>query len=98
CCSTALVPAAPEGMAVLVPVVNMRLLFSSTAFVPRRQMPPFLSTISQFNPLTLAVGSLRGALLFRQLPSLLLCLLPLLALALIAFSAAAGLLRRATFD
>lgn len=97
-CIIALLTRAPEGMAVFVHVVNMPLLFTSTAFVPSRQMPPFLSTISQFNPLTLAVGALRGALLFRQLPSLLLCLLPLLALALIAFSAAAGLLRRATFD
>jgi len=61
-------------------------------------MPSFLSTISEFNPLTLAVSALRGALLFRQPPSFLFCLLPLLALALLAFSAAAGLLRRATFD
>src|SRR5260370_18785193 len=36
-CTVALLTRAPESMAVFVHVVNMRLLFTSTAFVPSRQ-------------------------------------------------------------
>jgi len=38
-CWIALKTAAPESMAVFVHVVNLPLLFTSTALVPRRQMP-----------------------------------------------------------
>src|SRR5262249_19755717 len=60
-CTIALLTRAPESMGVFVHVVNMPLLFTSTAFVPSRQMPSFLSSVSNYNPLTLAVESLRGS-------------------------------------
>src|SRR5215472_8396509 len=84
-CAIALLTRAPESMAVFVHLVNMPLLFTSTAFVPSRQMPDFLSSVSQFNPLTLAVGALRGSLLFQEIPSVKQSLLPLALLALVLF-------------
>jgi len=97
-CTIALLTRAPESMAVFVHVVNMPLLFTSTAFVPSRQMPAFLAAASEVNPLTLAVGALRGALLFGETPSIARCLLPLLLLALILFAVAAGAQSRAARD
>ncbi len=97
-CIIALVTRAPEGMAVFVHVVNMPLLFTSSAFVPSRQMPRLLASVSQFNPLTLTVGALRGALLFGQTPPFVSSVVPLAALALVAFSAAAAALKRTTLD
>jgi ABC-2 type transport system permease protein len=97
-CIIALVTRAPEGMAVFVHVVNMPLLFTSSAFVPSRQMPRFLASVSQLNPLSLTVGALRGALLWGQMPPFLSCVAPLAALALVAFSAAAATLKRSRLD
>ncbi len=97
-CTIALLTRAPESMAVFVHVVNMPLLFTSTAFVPTRQMPAFLASASELNPLTLAVGALRGALLFGETPSIARCLLPLLLLALLLFAVAAGAQSRAARD
>jgi ABC-type multidrug transport system permease subunit len=97
-CAIALLTRAPEGMAVFVHVVNMPLLFTSTAFVPSRQMPDFLSSVSQVNPLTLAVGALRGSLLFEETPSVSHCLLPLALLALVLFGVATAPLSRAARD
>jgi ABC-2 type transport system permease protein len=85
-------------MAVFVHLVNMPLLFTSTAFVPSRQMPDFLSAVSRFNPLTLAVGALRGSLLFQEIPSVKLSLLPLALLALVLFGVASAALTRAAQD
>ena len=97
-CTLALLTRAPESMAVFVHVVNMPLLFTSTAFVPSRQMPALLSSISEINPLTLAVGSLRGSLLFEETPSLGTSLLPLALFALILFAIASAALTRAAQD
>lgn len=97
-CTIALLTRAPESMAVFVHVVNMPLLFTSTAFVPRHQMPGFLASLSRYNPLTLAVGSLRGSLLSHQIPSLSESLLPLAALSLIFFGIASAALSRAAKD
>jgi len=97
-CAIALLTRAPESMAVFVHLVNMPLLFTSTAFVPSRQMPDFLSSVSQFNPLTLAVGALRGTLLFQEIPSVKLSLLPLALLALVLFGVASAALTRAAQD
>ncbi len=97
-CTIALLTRAPESMAVFVHVVNMPLLFTSTAFVPSRQMPAFLAAASEVNPLTLAVGALRGALLFGETPSAGRCLLPLALLAFILFTVAASALTRAARD
>lgn len=69
-CTLALVARTPETMAVFVHVVNMPLLFTSTALVPQRQMPGWLATASHANPLTLAVDAMRGALLHGQAPDL----------------------------
>ena len=85
-------------MAVFVHLVNMPLLFSSTAFVPSRQMPDFLCLVSKLNPLTLAVGTLRGSLLFQEIPSVKHSLLPLAVLALFLFGVASAALTRAAQD
>jgi ABC-2 type transport system permease protein len=75
---------AQESMAAFVHVINMPLLFTSTALVPIRLMPDWLATLAAFNPLTLAVDGWRNALLFSQ-PTSLRQLLPLAILALIAY-------------
>ena len=61
---------AQEAMATFVHLVNMPLLFTSTALVPRTQMPGWLATVSRFNPLTLTVDAWRGALLRGEMPAL----------------------------
>jgi len=76
-CAVALRARAPEAMATYVHLINMPLLFTSTALVPGRQMPPWLEAISAWNPLSLAVDAFRGALLAGQTPSLPGQLLPL---------------------
>jgi ABC-2 type transport system permease protein len=53
----------PEVMATFVHVVNMPILFTSTALVPRRDMPPWLDGVAAWNPLSQAVDVLRDALL-----------------------------------
>jgi ABC-2 type transport system permease protein len=97
-CTLALLTRAPESMAVFVHVVNMPLLFTSTAFVPSRQMPAFLASVSRFNPLTLAVGALRGSLLFGETPSVESCLLPLALLAVVLFGVASAAMTHAARD
>ncbi|HYO14612.1 MAG TPA: ABC transporter permease [Thermoanaerobaculia bacterium] len=68
-CAVALRARAQEAMATWVHLVNMPLLFTSTALVPGRHMPDWLAAVSQVNPLTLAVEAWRGALLSGALPS-----------------------------
>lgn len=60
---------AQEAMATFVHLVNMPLLFTSTALVPRGRMPDWLATVSRFNPLTLTVDAWRGALLHGEMPA-----------------------------
>lgn len=72
---------AQESMAVFVHVVNMPLLFTSTAFVPGKQMPSWLQEVARWNPLTLTVDAWRGALLLNETPSFFGQVLPLLLLA-----------------
>lgn len=67
-CTIALVTRAQEAMATFVHLVNMPLLFTSTALVPAKHMPPWLARAAAYNPLTLAVDAWRGALLFQQGP------------------------------
>lgn len=91
-CAVALVTRAPEPMSTFVHVVNMPLLFTSSALVPARQMPEWLQGVVAWNPLTLAVDGLREALLFGIPPRP----EPLVGLALLAaalFWLAAALLR-----
>jgi ABC-2 type transport system permease protein len=93
-CALALVTRTPETMAVFVHIVNMPLIFTSTALVPRRQMPGWLATLSHANPLTVAVDALRRALLRGGTPELM-PLLALLALAAALFAIASAALTRA---
>jgi len=67
-CWIALKTRAPESMAVFVHVVNMPLLFTSTALVPTRQMPAWLAEVARWNPLTGVADGLREALLFARVP------------------------------
>jgi ABC-2 type transport system permease protein len=67
-CWIAIKTKAPESMGVFVHLVNMPILFTSTALVPVRQMPGWLQTIAARNPLTLVANDLRGALLFDSIP------------------------------
>jgi len=82
-CAVALRARAQESMATFVHLVNMPLLFTSTALVPHRDMPGWLAAAARVNPLSLTVDAWRGALLLGQTPSpLAVALLALLAAAL----------------
>jgi ABC-2 type transport system permease protein len=83
-------------MATFVHVVNMPIFFTSTALVPQKQMPDWLAAIARWNPLTLAVESLREALLFQSMPSLTSHLMPLFLLAVIMLALAIVNLRIGT--
>jgi ABC-2 type transport system permease protein len=78
-CWVALETKAQESMAVFVHVVNIPLLFTSTALVPSSQMPTWLETLARWNPLSLVANTLREALLLGQIPNAA-NLLPLLAI------------------
>jgi ABC-2 type transport system permease protein len=84
-----------EAMAVFVHLVNLPVLFTSTALVPARQMPDWLAAAARWNPLTLAVDAWRGALLFGEMPSLARQALPLALLAATLYALAAHALRGA---
>lgn len=89
-CAIALKTRAQEAMAVFVHVVNMPLLFTSTALVPDKQMPSWLASLSSYNPLTLTVDAWRGALLHARSPEpSVMAWLGFLALALYAVAAQA---------
>lgn len=65
-CFIALRTKTQEVMAAFTHVVNMPVLFTSTALVPSKNMPGWLEQIAKWNPLTLAVDLLRDALLFND--------------------------------
>lgn len=89
----ALLARTQEAMATFVHVINMPLLFTSTALVPARQMPDWLATVAAWNPLSLTVDAWRGALLAGETPSLSTHLLPLAIFAAILYVAAASAMR-----
>lgn len=62
-CAIALRARTQEAMATFVHVVNMPMLFTSSALVPTKQMPDWLAGVAAWNPLTLTVDALRAALL-----------------------------------
>jgi ABC-2 type transport system permease protein len=93
-CAVALRARAQEAMATYVHLVNMPLLFTSTALVPRREMPAWLAAAARWNPLTLTVDAWRGALLDGILPSWS-AVLALLALAAALFLVALAQMRTA---
>jgi ABC-2 type transport system permease protein len=80
-------------MAVFVHLVNLPILFTSTALVPERHMPEWLAAAARWNPLTLTVDAWRGALLFGQMPSVTGQLLPLALLAVALYALAAHEMR-----
>ena len=86
-CWIALETESQESMPVFVHVVNMPLLFTSTALVPSHQMPAWLEAVAQWNPLSLVANGLREALLFGQMPNTA-NLLPLLAIGALLFALA----------
>lgn len=59
---------APEPMGTFVQLVNMPLLFTSTALVPAKQMPAWLAAVSAYNPLSMVADGLRDALIFGDTP------------------------------
>ena len=98
-CWVAMVTGAQESMATFVHLVNMPLLFTSSALVPARQMPDWLAAISRVNPLTLAVDASRDALLLGNFGSLGLALTLLATIGIVLLSVAwttANGLRRET--
>jgi len=86
-CWVALETKAQESMAIFVHVVNVPLLFTSTALVPSSQMPAWLEALSRWNPLSLVANGLREALLLGQMPDVA-NLLPLLAIGAFLFALA----------
>ena len=94
-CAVALAARAQETMGAFVHLVNMPLLFTSTALVPARHMPDWLAAIARWNPLTLAVDACRGALLHAAPPPLATTALPLATLAAVLFAVALAQMRGA---
>jgi len=91
-CALALQTRTQETMAAFVHLVNLPILFTSTALVPVRQMPDWLAATARWNPLTLTVDAFRGALLLGEMPSLG-QVLPLVALAGLLYALAARAMR-----
>lgn len=94
----ALATGAQEGMAVFVHLVNMPLLFTSTALVPARQMPDWLEGVARWNPLSRVADALREALLFGRAPEAAPLLVPLALLAAALFLLARRGVVRAAAD
>ncbi|NRA92920.1 MAG: ABC transporter permease [Psychroserpens sp.] len=59
----------PDIMATFIHVLNMPILFTSTALVPQKQMPNWLSSISEWNPLTITVDCLREGIIKNNIYS-----------------------------
>lgn len=94
-CWIALRTRAPESMAVFIHVLNMPLLFTSTALVPTRQMPGWLASVAQWNPVSLVADALRQGLLFGRMGDVGRMLPPLLVLAVLGFALARHAMARA---
>lgn len=92
-CALALRSRVQEVMAAFVHLVNLPVLFTSTALVPARQMPDWLAAAARWNPLTLTVDAWRGALLFGEMPSATGQVLPLALLAAALYALAARQMR-----
>ncbi len=67
-CALALHARAQETLAAFVHLVNMPLLFTSSALVPRGHMPDWLAALAGWNPLSVTVEVWRGALLSVPMP------------------------------
>jgi ABC-2 type transport system permease protein len=95
-CFVALKTGAQESMATFVHLVNMPLLFTSSALVPAKQMPEWLAAISRFNPLTATVDITRNALLGHEYSTVGSGLIGLVIFAMVALILTAFASRRVT--
>ena len=93
-CWIALHTRSQESMSAFVHITNMPIFFTSTALVPVKQMPVWLETIAVWNPLTLAVESLRHAMFLGSAPEHVASLGLMTVLAMAMFGFAAGSLQR----
>jgi len=89
-CLVALRTRVQETMATFVHVINMPVLFTSTALVPAKDMPAWLAQLAGWNPLSHTVDILRAALLQGETASLMATSLLLVGLAVVCFTAAAA--------
>lgn len=94
----ALKTGAQETMASFIHVMNMPLLFTSSALVPYRQLPGWLQSIADFNPLTIIADAVRNALVYDQLIIKPIHTTILLVLACILFLLAVGALKRSIYS
>ena len=62
-CAIALKTRSQEMMGAFIQIVNMPILFTSTALVPQKQMPLWLGHIAHYNPLSLVADMCRRTLL-----------------------------------
>ncbi|WP_028953556.1 ABC transporter permease [Synechococcus sp. CC9616] len=65
-CCIALKTDSQEALSAFIHLVNMPIFFTSTALVPLRAMPSWMEQIAVWNPLTLAVTPVRGAMLSQS--------------------------------
>ena len=64
-CFIAIKAKEPEVMGTFIHIVNMPILFTSTALVPGKQMPEWLEGISSWNPLSIVADCFRESLIFN---------------------------------
>lgn len=93
-CCVAAIMREPQSMGTYVHLVNMPLLFTSTALVPSKHMPQWLATTAAYNPMSLAAEHWRAAWLGTAIPPTSTLLLPA-AFAAVAFILATRMLTRA---
>ncbi len=84
----------PELMGAYVHIVNMPLLFTSSALLPRRNLPEWLVPVASHNPLSIAAEALRALLLGSEPPAIAALVAPGIA-AGVAFTLASHALSRA---
>ena len=65
-CWIALKTESQEALSAFIHLVNMPIFFTSTALVPLKAMPSWLEHVALWNPLTLAVTPVRGAMLSQS--------------------------------
>jgi ABC-2 type transport system permease protein len=68
-CAVAALAREPELMGAYVHLINMPLLFTSTALVPGRALPGWLSWLAQCNPMSIAAEAWRALWLGTEPPS-----------------------------
>jgi ABC-2 type transport system permease protein len=67
-CAMALTARNPETMGTYVHLVNLPVLFTSSALVPRGDLPEWLSVVAALNPMSVAADALRAAALPSPTP------------------------------